>query len=85
MTTGNRSLDRIAARPPHAPAGPDPAEELVRLRRAVALWPTTRADLVTRLREEIARGRYRTDGRRVAAGMLEEERTLPEEGRAERR
>ncbi len=52
------------------------ARELRRLRDALDRSPEIREELVARLREEIASGRYGIDGRRIADGILAEEAGL---------
>ncbi|UCF66053.1 MAG: flagellar biosynthesis anti-sigma factor FlgM [Acidobacteriota bacterium] len=49
------------------------AQELGRLREALASSPEIRQELVERLREQIGSGLYRVDGTRVADAMLREE------------
>ena len=52
------------------------AREIAGLRGAVESLPDVRERLVDRLRDEIASGLYRADGRRIADAMLEEERAF---------
>ena len=54
----------------------DRARELRRLREVLDESPEIREELVARLREEIASGRYGIDGRRIAEGILAEEARL---------
>ncbi|RMG47391.1 MAG: flagellar biosynthesis anti-sigma factor FlgM [Acidobacteria bacterium] len=48
------------------------ARELQRLRAALMETPDIRQELVDRLRDEIASGRYRIDGTRIADELLRE-------------
>lgn len=48
------------------------AEELRRTREAIENSPEVREDLVRQLKREIASGRYRIDGSRIADGLLGE-------------
>jgi len=52
------------------------AREIAGLRRVIEGLPDVRELLVDRLRDEIASGRYRADGRRIADAMLDEERAF---------
>lgn len=52
------------------------AREIAGLRGAIEGLPDVRERLVERLREEIASGLYRADGRRIADAMLDEERAF---------
>lgn len=58
--------------------------EIGELRAVIAGLPDVRATLVLRLRAEIAGGFYRTDSRRIAEAMLDEERVLSEHAAARR-
>ncbi len=49
------------------------AREIAELRGTIEGLPDVRERLVQRLREEIASGLYRADGRRIADAMLDEE------------
>lgn len=48
------------------------AQEIRQLRDAIAASPELRQQLVDSLREEIASGRYRIDGSRIADALLSE-------------
>lgn len=48
------------------------AQELQRAREAVELSPESRTELVESLQREIASGRYRIDGTRIADALLAE-------------
>jgi flagellar biosynthesis anti-sigma factor FlgM len=52
------------------------AREITALRGVLGGLPDVRVGLVACLREEIAGGLYRTDGRQIADAMLEEERAF---------
>ena len=52
------------------------AREIAELRLTIDDLPDVRELLVDRLRDEIASGRYRADGRRIADAMLDEERAF---------
>ncbi len=52
------------------------AREIAGLRGTIEGLPDVRERLVERLREEIASGLYRADGRRIADAMLDEERAF---------
>ena len=52
------------------------AREIAELRLTIDDLPDVRELLVDRLRDEIASGRYRADGGRIADAMLDEERAL---------
>ncbi len=52
------------------------ARELRSLREAVEASPESRRELVARLRDEIASGRYRIDGSRIVDGLLAEQDEL---------
>jgi anti-sigma28 factor (negative regulator of flagellin synthesis) len=58
--------------------------EIGELRAVITGLPDVRADLVLRLREEIASGFYGTDSRRIAQAMLDEESALFERAAAGR-
>lgn len=60
------------------------ARDIAVSRRVIEGLPEVRELLVDRLREEIASGRYRADGRRIADAMLDEERWLADRAGARR-
>ncbi|GEM_PF-2757173 len=56
----------------------DQAQELRQLKRVLDADPGFRREMVDSLKQEISSGRYRVDGSRVAEGLMQEARILPD-------
>jgi len=65
-----RSADSPGVRPPDQLSISDRAAQVSELTPALAALPAVRAELVARLKEQIARGEYRVDPHRLAERLL---------------
>ena len=65
-----RSADSPGVRPPDQLSISDRAAQVSELTPALAALPAVRAELVARLKEQIARGEYRVDPHQLAERLL---------------
>ncbi|WP_374712443.1 flagellar biosynthesis anti-sigma factor FlgM [Symbiobacterium terraclitae] len=70
-TRVQRSAESSGVQPPDQLSLSDRTVQVSELQPALAALPAVRADLVARLKEQIARGEYRVDPHRLAGRLLQ--------------